>query len=267
MSLYAIVKRNEPSILGIFYYMAIVYIHRRKDIEDPFLNVFYVGISKNEKRRPYEKYKRSVYWKRIVEKHGYIVEITHNDLLWEEACSIEKYLISFYGRHDLGVGNLSNMTDGGDGVVNYTRTEEQNKSHGLKISGKSNPMYGKSAQTGRIGFYTGKKHSEETKRKISESLNKRGYKHSEEIKKIISDKLKGKRTYKDKHPCLGKPMSDYTKIKLYEANKGRKATLEQRQKMSIQRKGRKMSEESKKRMSDAKKLYWQMRKQSINQLN
>ena len=30
MSLYAIVKRNEPSILGIFYYMAIVYIHRRK---------------------------------------------------------------------------------------------------------------------------------------------------------------------------------------------------------------------------------------------
>lgn len=246
--------------------MAIVYIHRRRDIEDPFSNVFYVGISINTKR-PYEKYKRSNYWKSIVNKHGYLVEITHSDILWEEACAIERYLIFFYGRHDLGLGDLSNMTDGGDGVVNYIRTEEQNKAHGLKISGKNNPMYGKSAQTGKRGFNTGKTHSEETKRKISESVNKRGYKHSEEVRKIISDKLKGKKPYKGDHPCLGKPMSDYTKRKLYEANKGRKATLEQRQNMSIQRKGRKMSEESKKRMSDAKKLYWQLKKEFINQLN
>lgn len=30
--------------------MAIVYIHRRNDIQDAFLNVFYVGIGKNTRR-------------------------------------------------------------------------------------------------------------------------------------------------------------------------------------------------------------------------
>ena len=199
--------------------MAIVYIHRKKDIQDPFLNVFYVGISKNY-RRPTIKYKRNSMWNRIVKKHGYIIEVTHENICWEEACAIERYLIAFYGRRDLELGNLANMTDGGDGAVNYIRNEEQNKAHSEKMKGENNPMYGRSAQTGRKGFFTGGKHSEETKKRISETLLKNKFKHSEETKKRISDKLKGKRPYKGDHPCLGRIVSEETRRKISEANKG-----------------------------------------------
>lgn len=216
MSLYAIVKRNEPSILGIFIFMAIVYIHRRNDIEDSFLNVFYVGISKNY-RRPTIKYKRNSMWNRIVKKHGYKIEITHQDLCWEEACAIERYLISFYGRHDLGLGNLANMTDGGDGAVNFIRSEELNKAHGERMKGENNPMFGRSAQVGKKGFFTGFRHSEETKKRISESLKKRDYKMSDELKKKLSE-LNKKRTGIN-NPNFGRKHSEETKRRISESNK------------------------------------------------
>lgn len=101
--------------------MAIVYIHRRIDINDEFKNVFYVGIGKSKKRANETYHRRNCFWKNIVNKcGGFKVEITHTNLIWEEACSIERYLISFYGRKDLGLGNLCNLTDGGDGVNNWS---------------------------------------------------------------------------------------------------------------------------------------------------
>jgi predicted transcriptional regulator with HTH domain len=97
--------------------MAIVYIHRRKDIEDTFLNVFYVGIG-SKKTRAKSLEGRTSNWFNIVNKHGHNIEITHENICWEEACAIEKYLISFYGRKDLKKGKLVNLTDGGDGLCN-----------------------------------------------------------------------------------------------------------------------------------------------------
>lgn len=70
--------------------MAIVYIHKKKNSNE----VFYVGIGEFEKRA-YSKDSRNRWWKFIVNKYDYDVEITHKDLIWEEACVIEKYLISF----------------------------------------------------------------------------------------------------------------------------------------------------------------------------
>jgi hypothetical protein len=114
--------------------MPIVYIHRRKDIEDSFLNVFYVGIGKNT-QRAYHKRKndRSDFWRKIVAKSGYIVEITHTDLCWEEACAIEKYLICFYGRRDLNLGNLCNLTDGGDGSFGHINSKSSNIKKSIAI--------------------------------------------------------------------------------------------------------------------------------------
>ena len=156
--------------------MAIVYIHRRKDIEDLFLNVFYVGIGRFE-RRSRDKRCRSYYWNNIVSKCGYEIEITHKDLCWEEACAIEKYLISFYGRNDLGLGNLTNMTDGGDGTLNNIITEKQ-RQHLSKIN-------------------KGKKHTEESKKKMSESRKSKiwnyGKKMSDETRKKLSIAHSGKK--------------------------------------------------------------------------
>lgn len=93
--------------------MAIVYRHITKDNGV----VFYIGIS-NKESRAFDKRSRNKHWKAVVKKHGLNVEITHKDILWEEACVIEKYLISFYGRKDYNNGTLVNMTDGGEGTIN-----------------------------------------------------------------------------------------------------------------------------------------------------
>ena len=90
--------------------MAIVYQHRRKDTNQ----VFYVGIGKTENRAYKSGKFRSEFWNNVA-KNGYTIEITHKDISWEEACIIEKYLISFYGRRDLNLGTLVNLTDGGEG--------------------------------------------------------------------------------------------------------------------------------------------------------
>jgi hypothetical protein len=114
--------------------MAIVYIHRRNDIKDTFLNVFYIGIGKNT-QRAYHKRKsdRSDFWRKIVTKSGYSVEITHTDLCWEEACVIEKYLIYFYGRRDINLGNLCNLTDGGDGSFGHVNSKISNIKKSIAI--------------------------------------------------------------------------------------------------------------------------------------
>ena len=92
--------------------MAIVYEHLRNDTKE----VFYVGIGKTE-RRAYRKDNRNPYWKNIVNKVGYTVNIVYKDIEHKEAKKIEILLIEKYGRKNLGLGNLVNMTDGGEGVL------------------------------------------------------------------------------------------------------------------------------------------------------
>ena len=48
----------------------------------------------------------------------------------DEAFMAEKFLISFYGRRDLGTGCLRNLTEGGEGLAGLVRTED----HSRKIS-------------------------------------------------------------------------------------------------------------------------------------
>lgn len=92
---------------------------------------------------------------------------------------------------------------------------------------------------------TGKKRTEETKIKISESHKGKKHPHSEETKIKISESLKGK------------TLSKETKIKISENSshywKGKKRTEESKRKMSEAHKGKTHSEETKKKMSEAKK--------------
>jgi hypothetical protein len=171
--------------------MAIVYKHIRLDTNE----VFYIGIG-SRKRRAYSDYKRSKHWHSVVNKVGYKVELLHEDIDWEKACEIEQELIKLYGRKDLGLGTLVNMTDGGDGRFGTTASEEtrhkMSQSHiGLNTWSKGikrpKELVEQIANSVREHWKHNKKPpvTEEVKEKIRQSLTGRpgtwiGKKHSEE---------------------------------------------------------------------------------------
>jgi hypothetical protein len=169
--------------------MAVVYEHIRNDTNE----VFYVGIG-NEEKRAFVKCKRNPYWKHIVNKVGHSVNIIHKDIDWEEAKKIEILLIEKYGRKDLGLGNLVNMTDGGEGVLGFIASEETrqklSEAHKGKTPSEETRQKMSSAKKGNTNML-GKKSSEETRQKMSESKkgNKNinfGKTHSEETRQKMS---------------------------------------------------------------------------------
>jgi hypothetical protein len=104
--------------------MAYLYRHIRLDKNEPF----YIGIGSDiEYKRAYSKQKRNRYWSHIINKYEYEVEIVIDDLNWKEACQKEKEFIALYGREDLGLGTLTNLTFGGDGVYGFVFNEESRK--------------------------------------------------------------------------------------------------------------------------------------------
>ena len=109
---------------------------------------YYIG--KGKGNRAYKKGKSEVYPPKNKNK---IIKLKQN-LTEEEAFKHEIYMISVFGRKDLGTGILRNKTDGGDGPSGYIMSEEQK----LYLS----------------EVHSGKKLTEEHKRKITESNIRRG---------------------------------------------------------------------------------------------
>lgn len=178
-----------------------VYAHIRLDTND----VFYIGIGNS--KRPFLKSNRNKYWRNIANKTGYKIELLSSNLTWENAQESEIELIKIYGRKDLGLGNLVNMTDGGEGSI------------GLIVSKETRIKNGEAAKITKNR--KGTINSLEHRIKISEShigrVYKKGYKRSEEIKAKISEKQ------------LGRRLTDEWKTKISESLKGRKISEKNRQ--------------------------------------
>jgi len=100
----------------------IVYRHIRIDKNVPF----YIGIGKSS-NRAYDKRNRSAFWKRIINKSDYLVEILFEGLSKSKAIDKEIEFINLYGRIDLKNGTLCNMTKGGEGTGVLNPLTEYNR--------------------------------------------------------------------------------------------------------------------------------------------
>jgi hypothetical protein len=111
-----------------------------------------------------------------------------------DAYKHEMYMISVFGRKDLGTGILYNRTDGGDGPTNMSDYARKRCSETHK----------------------GKILSEETKSKISSTRKERGYKLNEEQKQRYSKMFSG-----EGNPNYGKKHSSETLKKISEGTRGK----------------------------------------------
>jgi hypothetical protein len=174
---------------------------------------YYIG--KGTGKRVYDNYKRTVKCPKDKKR----VLFLKKNLTEQEAFKHEIYMIAVFGRKDLGTGILLNKSDGGEGRSGYIPTEELKINQSKRMSGENNPMYGK---RGVECPWYGRKHSVETKDKISKSLtgenhNFYGKTHTKKTKQKMSEIKKG-----ENNPFYGRKHTEETKQKMKEAAKRRK---------------------------------------------
>lgn len=90
-----------------------VYIHRRQSDGQ----IFYVG--KGKDRRAWSANGRNRYWRFIVAKHGFSVQIVHEKLPEHCALSLERAVVTAIGKD-----RLANQTDGGGGICGWRHSPE-----------------------------------------------------------------------------------------------------------------------------------------------
>ena len=172
------------------------------------------------------------------------------------ALAIERRMIRWYGRKDLGTGILRNQTDGGEGAAGIIPWNKN-----LQIGSYLTESGREKVSKANKGIP--KKHGD----KISAAL--KGKSKSDEHKQKLSEAGKGNIPWnKGKvgvqvSPRKGvKGVSDETRNKMSESHKGKKNTEEQKAKISAKLTGRVMSDETRKKMSEARKKLWAQKKKN-----
>lgn len=214
-----------------------VYVHRRLDTGAIF------NVGKGSGLRAWKVDGRNVYWKRIVKKVGYSVDIVVAGLTEDKAFGHEMGLIKHY--RNLGL-KLVNMTDGGEGKSGCVPSEETRKKLAVATKGENNPFYGKS-------------HSEDTKAKIRKA--KENIPESTKLKMRASKQNISLET-REKMRISALNRNPEVNAKISATLKGRTLPEEVKLKISIAGLGRKMSEETKCKISTTKRLPENSRKQS-----
>jgi len=131
-------------------------------------------------------------------KEPIIIKIKEN-ISFDESNIIEENLIKIIGRFDLNEGSLTNLTDGGMGSKGF-ESAFKGKKHSIetkrkiseKVSGENNGMFGKKGS--QNPFYGDHRFAGENHPfygKIGKESANFGTKWNEDQKKKLSDKLKG----------------------------------------------------------------------------
>ena len=181
--------------------MAYVYRHIRLDKNEPF----YIGIGKDKwYRRAYKTSCKNKHWDNVIAKTDYLAEILFDDVDYEFAKRKEIEFITLYGRKDLGTGTLVNMTQGGDGVTNWS--EERRTKH---ISRFKNRIVTNETRMRQSLAQIGKKQSHEQVAKRMQTIKERGIVITKETREKMAAKLRGR------------PQSDWARKKIRESQIGK----------------------------------------------
>lgn len=110
-----------------------VYKHIRLDTNQ----IFYIGVGTDKNyKRAFSKAGRNIFWKRIIDKTDYRVEIIKDNMSIEEAYCLEIELINKYGFRYNNTGILCNLSIGGKGgSTGLIQSEETKKKKSDKLKG------------------------------------------------------------------------------------------------------------------------------------
>ena len=188
--------------------------------------VFYIG--KGVGKRAYVKERNNPFWKSVSKKHGYTVQILEEFEDELAAYAKEKELVLQIGRRDLGTGPLVNLTEGGLGVMSGKKHTPEAKK---KISEAGRRVCSDLTKQKIGDGNRGKVRSQ----KLNDAQRSRllGTKQSAElIEKRIAPLRGRKYEYRERTP-----MGEVTKKKIGDANRGRKRSVpvtdETRRKLSM----------------------------------
>lgn len=162
---------------------------------------FYIGMG--TKKRMNTSSSRSKMWNYIVNKHGYDIIILEDNLTNEIAIEKEKYWIKKIGRRNLKLGPLINFTNGGEGIDGYKHTEISKKNMSNKHRGKI------ISESTKLKMSLSKKG--DNRGLFGEKHGMFGKKHSDKSKEQMSIVKIGKNTGKNHHT--------YVEIVVYQYDK------------------------------------------------
>ena len=159
----------------------------------------YVGMTKFSLEERFSQHvKRGFLLTEAIKKYGeqkFSIELIEVVESAERAYELEIFYIREYNTK---APNGYNLTDGGDGIFGWNITDEYRE----QCSSRTKELH----KNKKIGMY-GKKHTDETRKKMSESS-------------------------KGNQNCLGRVLSEETKFKISESNRGKKHTDDTRKKIS-----------------------------------
>ena len=223
------------------------YIHQRLTDQ----KVFYVG--KGSLHRAYSRDHRNRHWRAVVAKHGYVVTLCS---IWgteKEAFDHERFLIGCFR----SMGHpLTNMTDGGEGIVGVVCTPETR----AKISAAKLAWTAEQKERQLAAL-----RSPEVRAKISAAGKGRKL-SAEHIAKTMAKQTGRKMSQETKDRIAatkrGRTLSAVTRRKMSIARTGQKRTAEQRATMSAAQRGRVVSEETRAKIAAGHKAHWDALKEN-----
>lgn len=241
---------------------------------------FYIGKGKGRRYRQHAKTPQTPYMRRIFEKAKRLslevpIVFIRENISESEAFQIERAFIAAIGRRDKGLGPLANLTDGGEGAANPSKStirkrveKLRGKTHSPEARAKISATLTGHPVSAETRIKIGKKAQEMwgdlvTRIRMIEALRARKYSPSQEVreqarlfhtgrKRSPETIARMRKAAQNRKPRAPYKLSEETRAKMSLAAKNRPPHL--RNALGNRTRGKPLSEEHKEKMRATKRL-------------